>query len=128
METETREIVCILCPIACEVNVEIVNGEVAKIENAQCKRGKDFSVQEVRSPERDFFTTIRVRGGKIPVLSVRSTGPVAKNMLMAIASELANVTVVAPVKLGDVVVKNILNLGIDIVATKDVEGFSKASG
>jgi len=121
MRTETREIVCILCPVGCKINVEIKDGEVTRIENAECKRGIDYSVQEVKSPVRDFFTTIRVKGGRIPLLSVRSTKPVPKDMLMAYASELARIVVSAPVRLGDTIVENILESGIDIVATKDIE-------
>lgn len=121
MKTEVREVVCILCPMGCRINVEIKDGEVVKIEDAGCSRGRDYSIQEVKSPVRDFFTTVRVEGGRIPVLSVRSTEPVPKNMLMACALELAKIVVSAPVRLGDTIVKNILNLRIDIVATKDVE-------
>lgn len=121
MKTETREIICILCPMGCKVNVEIKDGEVVKIENAGCERGRDYAVQEIEYPVRDFFTTIRVDGGRIPMLSVRSTEPVPKNMLVACASELAKIVVSAPIRLGDIIVSNMLNLGIDVIATKDIE-------
>jgi CxxC motif-containing protein len=107
--------------MGCKMNVEISDGEVVKVENAGCERGRDYGVQEVKSPVRDFFTTVRVEGGRIPILSVRSTRPVPKNMLMACASEMAKVVVSAPIRLGDTITNNILNLGIDIIATKDVE-------
>ncbi len=107
--------------MGCKISVEIKDGEVIKIENAECRRGRDYSIQEVTSPVRDFFTTVRVEGGMIPVLSVRSTRPIPKNMLMACASELAKIVISPPVRLGDTVVNNILNLGIDIVATKTIE-------
>lgn len=121
METGTREIVCVLCPMGCKMNVEIKKGEIIKIENAECGRGKDYSIQEVKSPVRDFFTTVRVKGGRIPILSVRSNKPIPKDMLIPCASELAGVILSAPVRLGDTIIKNILNLGVDIVATKDIE-------
>ena len=121
MKTKLHEVICILCPMGCKITVKTENGEVVKIENAGCKRGIEYSVQEIKSPVRDFFTTVRVKGGKIPVLSVRSTGPVPKNMLMTCAKELAKIVVPAPVKSGDVIVKNLLNLGVDIIATKDIE-------
>ena len=120
-EIETREVVCVLCPMGCKINVKIRNGKVIEIENNGCKRGIDYSMKEVTSPVRDFFTTIRVEHGRIPMLSVRSTQPVPKNQLMACALELSKLVVPAPVKIGDTIVKNILNLGIDIIATKDVE-------
>ena len=107
--------------MGCRIAVEMKDGEVIKTENAQCGRGRDYSLQELRSPVRDFFTTVRVAGGKIPVVSVRSTGPVPKSMLMACAVELAEIVIPAPVKNGDVIVINMKNLGVDIVATKDVD-------
>jgi len=121
MGTEIREVVCILCPVGCRIIVKTEDGEVVRIDNAGCERGKDYSLQEIRSPVRDFFTTIRVANGKIPMLSVRSTEPIPKNMLMPCAAELARRIIRAPVKLGDVIVENIMNLGVDIVATKDVD-------
>jgi len=117
---ETREIICILCPVGCKMKVEIRNGEIVRVENAECGRGKDYSAQEVKSPVRDFFTTVRVKGGRMPLVSVRSIKPVPKDMLIPCATELARIMVSAPVRLGDTVFKNMLNLGIDIVATKDV--------
>jgi len=125
METETREIICTLCPMGCRINVEIKDGDVIKIEDAGCNLGRDYSIQEVKNPVRDFFTTVRVEGGRIPVLSVRSTGPAPKNMLMACALELAKIVVPAPVRLGDTLIRNILNLGIDVVATKDIRRLPK---
>ena len=121
MKKENREIVCILCPMSCKISVEIDDSEVVKVENSGCKLGQDYSIQEIKFPMRDFFSTVRVEGGRIPVLSVRSTKPVPKNMLKTCASELAKIVVPAPIRLGDMIVENILNLGVDIVATKSVE-------
>jgi len=103
------------------MKVEIKNGGIVEVENAECGRGKDYGVQEVKSPVRDFFTTVRVKGGRMPLVSVRSNKPVPKDMLRPCALEMARIVVSAPIRLGDIIVKNILNLGIDIVATKDIE-------
>ncbi len=70
---------------------------------------------------RDFFSTVRVSRGETPLVSVRSTRPVPKEMLIPCAVELAKMVVPTPVRIGDVIVKNILNLGVGIIATRDVE-------
>jgi len=121
MEKNIQEVTCILCPVGCKIIVEIKDGEITELRNAGCKRGRDYAEQEIKSPVRDFFTTVRVKGGKIPVVSVRSTGPIPKRMLMRCASKLAEIVVPAPVRIGDVIVKNMMNLGVDIIATKNVE-------
>jgi len=121
MEEKIREVTCILCPVGCKIIVEIKDGEIISFRNAGCKRGRNYAEQEVKSPVRDFFTTVRVKDGKIPVVSVRSTNPIPKNMLMRCASELAKIVVSAPIRIGDVIIKNMMNLGVDIIATKNVE-------
>ncbi len=117
-----QEVICVLCPEGCKITVTLENTDVVKIENAGCKRGEDYSIEEIKSPKRDFFSTVRVCGRpETPLTSVRSTKPVPKEMLLPCASELAKLVVPAPVKMGDVIVRNILNLGVDIIATREVE-------
>jgi CxxC motif-containing protein len=114
-----REVTCILCPVGCKARVTTENEEAPKVENVDCPRGEDYVLRELRAPMRDFFTTVRVRGARIPVLPVRAISPIPKGKMAECASELAKITVDSPVKMGDVVVKNILNLGVDIVATRE---------
>lgn len=121
MAIEVREVICILCPMGCKVDVKVKDDEIVGVKDAGCKRGIEYAIQEIKAPMRDFFTTVRVKGGRIPMLSVRSTKPIPKNMLIPCAIELAKLVVSAPIKVGDVIVKNILNLGVDIIATKDIE-------
>ena len=118
---EAHEVVCILCPTGCHLRVRIRDNKVVEVGDAGCKRGLDYGVSEVISPVRDFFTTVRVKGGKMHMLSVRSTEPVPKDKLMTYALELSRVTVSAPVNIGDVIVKNIHGSDVDIVATKTIE-------
>ena len=120
MKVETREITCIICPVGCRASVSLRNGEVLEIKNLECPRGEKYILQEVKAPMRDFFTTVRVTNAPTQVLSVRSTGPVPKAKLKECALELAKIKVEAPVRLGDMIVKNILGLGVDIVATGDI--------
>lgn len=117
---EAREVTCIVCPVGCKARVSFRGAEVLKIQNLECQRGEEYVLREVRAPVRDFFTTVRVAKAKARVVPVRSTGPMPKARLKECALELAKIRVEAPIKLGDVIVKNILGLGLDIVATKDV--------
>ena len=116
-----QEVICVQCPENCSITVRMRDKEIIDIKNAKCERGKEFSVKEVTSPVRDFFTTVRVKQGKIPVLSVRSTRPIPKNMLFECASRVAKLVVTAPVSIGETLIRNILNLDVDIVATNTVE-------
>lgn len=116
---EVREITCLLCPVGCKANVTIENEEAVEVENVECPRGEEYVLRELRAPMRDFFTTVRVRGARIPVVPVRATGPVPKGKIAECVSELAKITVDSPVRMGDVIVKNIMNLAVDIVAARE---------
>ena len=118
---EVRVITCIICPIGCKAKVTIENGKISKIEDVECPRGEDYVTREIEAPVRDFFTTVRIKGASIPVLPVRSTQPIPKDKILDCVSELANIVVDAPVEAGDAIVKNLLSLGVDIIATRDLD-------
>ena len=121
MKREAREITCIICPIGCRARVTIENGEIIEINNIECPRGEEYIRKEIEAPVRDFFTTVRIRGARIPVLPVRATQPIPKGKLIECTLELAKMALDAPIKAGDVIIKNILNLGIDIIATRNLD-------
>jgi len=117
---EKRKVTCIVCPLGCEASVTIKNGRVIKVENLECPRGEDYVLKEIEAPKRDFFTTVRVKGAGFPVCSVRATQPVPKEKLLDCSKELAKIVVDAPIRIGDVIVENLLGLGIDIIATRNL--------
>jgi len=118
---ERRKVTCIICPLGCEATVTIGNGRVIKVENLECPRGEDYVLKEIEAPKRDFFTTVRVRGTGVPVCPVRATQPVPKEKLLDCSKELAKIIVDAPIKIGDVIVENLLGLGIDVIATRNLD-------
>lgn len=112
-----KELICISCPMGCHLIVDIEN---KKVEGNTCKRGEVYGINEVTNPMRVITTTVRVINGEIPVIPVKTKEPVPKDMNFEIMDILKNVQVEAPVKLGDIIVKNILNTGVDIVATRNL--------
>jgi len=122
---ERRKVTCIICPLGCDATVTIRNGRVIKVENIECPRGEDYILKEIEAPTRDFFTTVRVRGVGVPVCPVRATQPVPKEKLSDCSKELAKIVVDAPIKIGDVIAENLLGLGIDIIATRNLEQIEK---
>ena len=60
-------------------------------------------------------------GGKLPVVSVKTASDIPKNKIKECAAGLKNITVQAPVKIGDIVLENIGGTGIALIATKNVE-------
>jgi CxxC motif-containing protein len=119
-ETKTFEVTCIICPVGCRAKVT-VTGSAVKVDGVDCPRGQEYVLKEITKPERDFFSTIQVKGGRIRVCPVRSNQPVPKDKIIDCAREVAGVIVEAPIKVGDTILDNINGLGVSIVATRDVE-------
>lgn len=111
-----RELICISCPRGCHLTVDDNNNVTGNF----CPRGKVYAINELTNPKRMITTTVNVIGGEIARLSVASSEPVPKGMIFEVVEEIKKNEVKAPIKIGDVIVKNILNLGIDIIATKSV--------
>ena len=118
---EQREITCIECPKGCLVTVELENGKVQKVTGNSCPNGLSYAIEEVLNPRRILTYSEAVKGGEFHVVSVKTKKPIPKGKLFEAIDVLKTVCLSAPVQVGQVVVKNILNTGIDVVATADVE-------
>lgn len=117
---KTKELICVSCPIGCAVTVTLDdNNEVVSVTGNTCKRGDSYARQECTHPERMLTSTVKVTGSRLPVVPVKSAKPVPKELLLDCMQEINRVTVQAPVHIGDVVLSNILNTGVDIVATNN---------
>lgn len=119
---EKRELTCVACPLGCPITVTFdENGNVSSVTGNTCKRGDAYARTEVINPTRMLTTTVKVEGGKSYVVPVKSADPIPKSMMMDCMKEINKATVKAPVNIGDVVIKNILGTGVDIIATNYAE-------
>ncbi len=117
---ETRELVCIGCPMGCPLKVGLKNGEVSFVTGNTCKRGDDYARKEVTNPTRVVTTTVIVEGGGLAAVSVKTRQDIPKGKVFDIMKALKGVKVQAPVHIGDVVVSNVAGTGVDVIATKNV--------
>ncbi|MFX0083000.1 MAG: DUF1667 domain-containing protein [Candidatus Hodarchaeota archaeon] len=115
----SKEIRCIICPTGCLVHVENVNGELV-IEGHSCKRGEEYVKEEFIAPKRILTTTMRVKNGFLPLVPVRSDTPIPKEKLQDTLKEIAKTVVKAPIKMGDVLLKKVLGLDVNIIASRDL--------
>ena len=114
---EVRELTCVACPMGCQMTASIENGVVVSVTGNTCPRGKKYAETECTHPVRPLTTTVKVEGGKHPVVPVKSADSIPKEKMFDCMAVLNGVTIKAPVKIGDVVVENICDTGINIVAT-----------
>lgn len=118
---KTYEVTCILCPMGCKAKIILDEGKVVSVKNIECPRGEAYAIQEINAPVRDFFTTIKVEGASVPMLPIRTTGPIPKDKMMACIREVSGIVVQAPIPLGSIIVKNFLNLGVDVISTRSLD-------
>ncbi len=121
MEERVLSMICVSCPVGCDLRVRVQGKKVLDVQGHSCPRGIDFAEAEVANPTRVFATTVRVSGGKLPVCPVRSRQAVPKERLFDISKEVARLVVSAPVGIGQVVLLDVCGTGVDIVATRDLK-------
>lgn len=115
-----KEITCIICPIGCKLMVEYEDDTILDIEGFECKKGKKYASEELLNPVRTLTTTIVVKDGEIPLVSVKTAKPIPKDKLFEVMDFISEIEVNAPINIGDVLVDNVLGLNVDIVTTKSV--------
>jgi CxxC motif-containing protein len=113
-------ITCVSCPMGCDLNIEVIDEEIKKVEGNRCPRGVEYAKAEYFNPTRVLPTTAKVKGGILPLVPVKTAKPIPKGLLEKAMREIAKVELEAPVKLGDIVIKNVLDTGVDVVATRDL--------
>ena len=117
---ETRELICIQCPMGCPLKVT-VDGDSVTVTGNTCPRGAVYGKKEVTNPTRTVTSTARVEGGEIPRVSVKTATDVPKGKIRDVMTEIRALLLKAPVRIGDVVLSNVAGTGADVVATKTVD-------
>ncbi len=113
-------VTCIICPIGCKIMVKKEGKNVEVIGGNKCKRGEVYAKDEVLFPKRMVTTSVLVEGGEWPLVSVKTSQPVPKEKIFSILEGVKKIKVKAPVKSGDVIIRNVADTGADIIATKTV--------
>ena len=115
-----QTITCINCPVGCRMTVTLSeNGEFLSVTGNTCPRGAKYAQQECTLPERMITAVIPVSGSETP-LSVKTASPVPKKLIASVMEELSKVWVSLPVSIGQVVLADVLNTGVDIIATRSL--------
>lgn len=117
---ERKELICIGCPLGCNLTVEMDGGQVVSVNGNTCKRGDDYARKELTDPRRIVTSTVPVAGGNLPVVSVKTTSDIPKEKIRECLCALKGVTLTAPVQIGDVIVENVADTGVDVIATKSI--------
>ena len=117
--SDSRELVCIVCPRGCTMHISETDGEYTVSGNS-CKRGKDFALSEMTEPKRTICSTVRTVFPDVPVLPVRVSAEIPKDRIFDVMKEINSFLLEKRVSRGETVIGNVLGLGADIIATSDI--------
>jgi len=120
-ETRKMKIICVVCPISCNIEVTLKGDEILNVKNNLCERGKVYAIEEITTPKRMLTTTVNVKKGHILFLPVKTATPIPKDLIFPCMEVLKDVIVKTPIHKGNVIVKNILGKGINVVSSRSVE-------
>jgi CxxC motif-containing protein len=115
-----KEMICIGCPMGCFLSIDNVGTTIHEVSGNRCKVGLEYAEKEISNPERTLTTTVKVKHGQLPLVSVRTNKPIPKSRILDAMNLLAKVEVEAPIKIGEPIIQNIFNTGVNIVATKNI--------
>lgn len=122
MTAETKQYTCIGCPIGCPLQLEHAGTEIKEVHGYECDRGAKYARQEFTDPRRSLSTTVAISGALWNRLPVKVTSPVPKDRVLEAAREIHKLNLEAPVKMGHVLIKDLLGeKGVDVVATRSME-------
>lgn len=112
-----KELTCIICPRGCHLVIDDNNNVTGNF----CPRGKTYAISELTNPVRTITSSIRVTNREDTLVSVKTSGPIPKGKIFDVMKEIDQLGVEAPVEIGQIVKKDILGLGVDIIITKNIK-------
>lgn len=113
-----KNLTCIICPEGCRLEVDTNNDY--DVNGNRCQRGINYGRQELINPQRMLTSTVYIEDGIYSRLPVKTSTAIPKDLICKCMEEINKVKVKSPVKLGDVIIHNVLNTGADIVACRDM--------
>ena len=120
----TVNLTCIGCPLGCQIEVMMEDtGEIILVTGNTCDRGDKYARKEVTAPTRIVTSSVRVYGSRNGerMVPVKTASDIPKEKIMDVIRDLRGVSVPCPVRIGDILFKNIADTGVDMVATKNVD-------
>ena len=115
-----KELTCINCPMGCLVTVTMDGDEITDISGYTCPRGKTYAEKEVTNPTRVVTSTVKVVGGKRERVACKTAEDIPKDKIMDVMRAINAAEVQAPVVIGEVLIANVADTGVDVVATRDL--------
>lgn len=113
------DMVCIVCPNGCRLNVENADGEIT-VAGAKCKRGEAFARTELICPTRSVTSSVRTAIADYPVVSVRTDGEIPKDKIFDLISVLSKFTLDKKVPIGTIIIRGVCGTDVNVITTTEM--------
>ncbi|PRR79339.1 hypothetical protein CLLI_08190 [Clostridium liquoris] len=117
---DSRELICIGCPMGCNLQVEINDKEVTKVSGNICPRGKAYAEKECTNPTRIVTSSVKVENGQVDMVSVKTERDIPKDKIFQCMKCIKKAKAKAPVEIGQVIIENVAATGVNVIATKKI--------
>ena len=111
-----KEMICIVCPNGCRMEAEESDGRIL-VRGNRCKRGEEFVRSELTCPMRTVCSTVRTAFSEAPALPVRVSAPIPKDQIFPVMHAIHEVYLTRRVARGEAVIRDVLGLGVAVIAT-----------
>ncbi len=111
----SKSFICLVCPRGCRLTVDALGN----VSGNKCARGIPYAKQEMSDPKRNVSFALKIRGTNVRV-PVKTDKPIAKNLIAPLAKHLKTFAVTLPINFHDVVIANVLDTDVNIIATKTI--------
>ena len=111
-----KEFICIVCPRGCHLKVD----DDMNVTGNTCPRGKVYALNEITNPTRMITSTVAIESKELSRVPVMTSSPIPKGKIFDVMQEINKVRIKAPVKIGDVIIENVLGLNSNIIATRNI--------
>ena len=112
-----KEFVCIECPKGCRLTID----DNLNVTGNTCIRGKTYAINEVTCPKRIVTSTVVVNSKIVSRMPVMTEHEIPKEKMFDIIKALDEVRLEVPVKCRDVVIENVCDTGVNIIATRSLD-------
>lgn len=115
-----KNMTCIQCPQGCQLKVNTENGYVISVTGNKCPKGEAYAKQEIANPMRTLASGVLAKGLELKIVPVKTAQPIPKAKIAEAMERIKNIVLTRSVACGEVIEKNFLSLGVDLVATRTV--------
>ena len=115
-----NNIICVSCPKGCRISIESNDDGIENIYGNDCLAGREYVLEEFKNPSRVLPTTIRVKNAVLPLVPVKTSKAIPKKIIFKAMREIAKVELEAPISIGDIIIKDFMQSGVNLIATRTI--------